>query len=106
MQERRLHKRLNVNLPVTLRYKGSLIPATALNISCGGICLATDSDEVSDPENVEVVVDLSTVEHDVSVRGKIVRVNEGTQKKLGVQFTNLYSVGHQAIERFVKKQVN
>lgn len=106
MQERRRHKRLLVDLPVTLRYKGSLIPATVLNISCGGICLATDNPEVNDAKNVEVIIDLSAAELDVSVRGQIVRVTEGNDKKLGVQFTNLYSLGHQAIEKFINSRNN
>lgn len=106
MSERRLHKRLNINLPVTLRYRGDLIPATALNISCGGICLATEETEVIDDNNVEVIIDLAASELDVSVRGKIVRVSEGRQKKVGIQFTNLYSIGHQTIEKFIQKHKN
>jgi len=106
MDERILHKRLNVDLPVTLRYMGDLIPATALNISCGGICLATENSKMIDDNNVEVIIDLSATELDVSVRGKIVRVSEGRQKKVGIQFTNLYSIGHQAIEKFIQRHKN
>ncbi len=106
MQERRRYKRLLVDLPVTLRYKGSLIPATALNVSCGGMCLSTDNPEVNDANNVEVIIDLSAAELDISVRGQIVRVTEGGDKMLGVQFTNLYSLGHQAIEKFINRRNN
>jgi len=104
MQERRRFKRLDINLPVTLRYQGRLIPATALNISCGGMCVATDTSEldVSDSGNVEVVIDLSSAELDVSVRGKVVRAAAG-KGPLGIQFTNLFSVGNKAIERFITK---
>lgn len=104
--ERRQHKRLPVNLPVTLRYKGSLIPATALNISCGGVCLSTDNPDVVGGGDVEIVMDLSREEPDVSVRGKIVRINPGTQKKVGIQFTNLFSIGHKAIEKFIQRNRN
>lgn len=106
MQERRRYKRLLVDLPVTLRYKGSLIPATALNVSCGGMCLSTDNPAVNDANNVEVIIDLSAAELDISVRGQIVRVTEGDDKNIGVQFTNLYSLGHQAIEKFINKRNN
>lgn len=106
MQERRRHKRLLIELPVTLRYKGSLIPATALNVSCGGMCLSTDNPEVNDAKNVEVIIDLSAAELDISVRGQIVRVTEGNNTNLGIQFTNLYSLGHQAIERFINRRNN
>ena len=89
-----------------MRHKGVLIPATALNISCGGMCLATDNPEVSDDGDVEVIFDLSSTEVDVSIRGKIVRMDEGSTKKIGVQFTNLYSVGYKAIEKFCQKNRN
>ena len=106
MQERRRYPRLDVSLPVTLRYKGSLIPATALNISCGGMCLSTDSSEVLSDGNAEVILDLSGSELDVSVRGHVVRVTPGMKKKVSIQFTNLYSIGHQAIERYIQKNKN
>jgi len=106
MQERRRFKRLDVNLPVTLRHQGRLIPATALNISCGGICVATDVDEldVSDSGNVEVVIDLAAAELDVSVRGEVVHSTAKEKGRLGIRFTNLYSVGHKAIEKYITKK--
>ncbi|MBI2975069.1 MAG: PilZ domain-containing protein [Deltaproteobacteria bacterium] len=103
MSERRRYPRLDVNLPVILRYRGDLIPATVLNISCGGICLSTDNKEISSEGNAEVILDLSATEIDVSVRGQVVRVADGKNKKVGIQFTNLYSVGHKAIERYLTK---
>ena len=106
MQERRQFKRLKVDLPVTMRYRGNLIPATALNISCGGMCLTTDSPEVAAADDIELIFDLTAADPDVSVRGKILRVNPGFNKKIAVQFTNLYSVGHKAIERFIQKSKN
>lgn len=106
MQERRRFKRLDVNLPVTLRCRGNLIPATVLNISCGGMCLFTDNPEVTDENNVEVIVDLSAAELDISVRGKIVRTTSGMQKKVGIRFTNLYSVGHKVLEKYIRRHGN
>lgn len=106
MRERRQFKRLKIDLPVTIRYKGNLIPATALNISCGGMCLATDSPEVVGNDDVEIILDLSAAELDISIRGKVVRINPGVSKKVGVQFTNLFSLGHKAIERFIQKNKN
>jgi len=101
--ERRRFKRLPVNLPVTLRYRGRLIPATALNISCGGICLSTDSPELVGDDAIEVILDLSLAEVDVSIRGRIVRIDAGTNKKVGIHFTNLYSIGHQAVEKYIQR---
>ncbi len=106
MNERRKYPRLDVNLPVTMRYKGKLLPATVLNISCGGVCLATDSSAVIDEGSAEIILDLSETERDVSVRGEVVRVGKGKNIQVGVQFTNLYSVGHQAIEKYLQKNRN
>ena len=102
--ERRRFKRLPVSLPVTLRYRGRLIPATALNISCGGMCLSTESSEIVGDDAIEVILDLSLAELDVSVRGKIIRIDAGINKKVGVQFTSLYSIGHQAIEKYIQRK--
>lgn len=104
--ERRRYHRLDVDLPVTLRYQGRLIPATALNISCGGVCLSTEEAELEEADNAEVILDLGQTELDVSVRGQVVRVSEGKNKKIGIQFTNLFSVGHQTIERYIKQHKN
>jgi hypothetical protein len=70
------------------------------------MCLTADSPKISDEGDVEVIFDLSATEVDVSIRGKIVHLDEGGTKKIGVQFTNLYSVGHKAIEKFIQKNRN
>lgn len=104
--EKRQFPRLDVDLPVVLRHNGHLIPATALNISCGGMCLKTDNPEIVDNGNVEVIFDLATGEKDVSVRGKIVRLERDEETEMGIQFVNLYSAGHQALERFIRKHLH
>lgn len=108
MQEQRRFKRISVELPVTLRVQGRLIPATTLNISCGGVCLGAEGLDmvVRDNEKVEVVLDLSKEERDVSLRGEITRIEWGEDSKIGVKFTNLYTVGHQTLERFINKNQN
>lgn len=108
MTEKRRFKRLDVELPVTLRFAGRLIPATALNVSCGGVCLNVEADELDlgNKKKVEVVIDLSKDEIDVSLRGEIIRVDTGEKPKLGIKFTNLYTVGHQTLERFINKNLN
>lgn len=105
--DRRQFPRLDVDLPVILRHNGRLIPATALNISCGGMFLSTENPNITESGNVEVIFDLATGERDVSMRGTIVRVETGRKtQKLAVKFTNLYTVGHQILERFIKKHLN
>ncbi len=104
--EKRQFPRLDVDLPVVLRHNGHLIPATALNISCGGMCLRTDNPEIINNGNVEVIFDLATGEKDVSVRGKIVRLEKDEETEMGIQFINLYSAGHQVLERFIRKHLH
>ena len=108
VKERRRFKRLNVKLPVTLRYQGRLIPATALNISCGGICLFVKESKVTSSHNkkVEVVMDLSQKERDVSIRGEVIRMETGNQSKISIKFTNLYTVGHQTLENYINRNLN
>lgn len=108
MDEKRRFKRLDVDLPVTLRFAGRLIPATTLNISCGGACLNLESDNIdlSDNNNVEVIIDISQKDRDISIRGEITRIEDGERSRLGVKFTNLYTVGHQTLEEFINKNLN
>lgn len=108
MREKRRFKRLNVELPVTLRHSGHLIPATTLNISCGGVCLDVESEELdlAGRKKVEVIIDLSAEERDVSLRGEITRIEDGEKSRIGIKFTNLYTVGHQTLEEFINRSHN
>lgn len=102
VKERRTSLRIDVRLPVTLRYCGRLIPATALNISCGGMLLATTPGDVTTNAPVEVILDLSDAERDLTVRGEVIRISSPDTPQIGVQFTNFYALGYQTIERFVR----
>ncbi len=102
MLEKRRFPRIKMNLPLTIRYNGYLVPATATNVSCGGMCLATDNPVVVGDGDVEIIFDLSKSETDVSVRGKVVRVEPGTTKSVGVQFTNFESVGYKILKRYIE----
>ncbi len=107
MDERRRHKRLNISLPVILRYRGRIIPATALNISCGGMFIRAEQPSHKGDGPVEVIFDLTEGEKDVSMRGNITRTEDSTgHTDLGVQFTNLFSMAHKAIERHLRNNLN
>lgn len=108
MREKRYFKRLYVNLPVTLRCGGRLIPATTLNISCGGICLDVDGAEIATSDNkpVEIVIDLSQEERDVSLKGVVTRIEGADKSRVGIRFTNLYTVGYQTLEQFINRSLN
>lgn len=107
MEERRRHQRVEVAFPVLLRHAGRIIPATALNISCGGMFIKADQLEIAADKPVEVIFDLSRDERDISMRGNITRLKEtGGETGLGVQFTNLFSLSHKAIERYLRNNLS
>jgi hypothetical protein len=103
MLEKRRYQRLAVKLPVTLRYRGRLIPATMLNLSCGGACIQTSEANLDFETPVEIVFDLDEKQRDISMRGNIVHQGE---EKAGVRFSNLFSDGHKAVQEYLRKNLN
>ena len=108
MKEKRRHERLAIDLPVILRHAGRLIPATAVNVSCGGMFIQTMHHDLLRDHTVEVIFDLGQDQRDVSMRGQIMRVEpSGTEGSgIGIQFTNLFSLSHKAIEQYLHKNLN
>lgn len=107
MSEKRRYTRLDVKLPVILRHSGRIIPATALNISSGGMYLEVDKSQIINGSPVEVILDLDSVNRDVSMRGQITRVEDmDDQKGIGVQFTNIFSLSHKTVQRYVNENLN
>ena len=107
MEERRRNTRLHVDLPVILRHGGRIIPATALNMSCGGMFLQVAQPSVGIDQPIEVIFDLSAEQRDVAMRGHITRVEVGDEgARIGVRFTNLFSVSHKAIQQYLHKNLN
>lgn len=108
MEDKRRFKRIEASLPVTLRCDGRLIPATTLNISSGGVCLNVENADVAfiDCSKVELIIDLSQEDRDVSLRGEVTRIEPKDKSRVGVKFTNLYTVGHQTLEKFINRHLN
>lgn len=104
--EKRRHPRVAVDIPVTLRHKGKLIPATAVNVSCGGMYLIADEEDLAENTSVEVTFDLDGEHRDVSVCGVVSRVDKAGGPKVGVQFGSFFSSGHKALREFLKKHLN
>jgi len=105
--ERRHSQRIDVSLPVTLRLGGRLLPATALNISSGGMCLRSTEKIIVSDSPVEVIFDLDQEKRDIAMMGKITRVtSEGKEATLGVQFTNLFSLNRKAIDEYLGKHLH
>lgn len=105
--EKRRYARLPVSLPVLLRHCGRIIPATAMNLSCGGMYLKMDSSSIQSDHPVEVIFDLGDDERDVAMRGQIMRLDKSEESfGIGVQFTNIFSVSHKAVEHYLNKHLN
>lgn len=99
---RRRHDRVDVQLPVTLRYQGRLIPATALNLSCGGMQLDANSLLLDREGKVELIFDLSALERDVAMRAEVAWCETiDSKSRVGVCFTNLFTIGHEAVTRYL-----
>lgn len=102
MKERREHPRFEMELPVTLRTRGKLIPAATLDLSQGGISVLTDYHEEISEGIVEVVLDLSPKLRDVSIRGRILRFKKSVGQKVAIQFTTPGSQGYKTLEKFLQ----
>ena len=104
--DKRKFPRFVMNLPVILRHKGRLIPATASNISCGGMFISADNLDISAEHPVEVIFDLDD-NKDLSLRGQITRIELGNDMSgLGVRFTNLFSDSHKVVQKFINSNLN
>lgn len=108
VQEKRQFKRTYVNLPVTLRYNGRLIPATTLNVSSGGVCLSLEEDEIfySNRNRVEVIIDIDKEDRDVSFRGELTRIEAGVHPKVGIKFNNGPAAGSKNLSNIVDKKIH
>jgi PilZ domain len=104
--EKRRFPRFAVKLPVTLRHKGKLIPATATNISCGGMFIAAESIDISEEHPVEVIFDLDE-NRDLSMRGLVTRIDSDKETSgLGVQFTSFFSDSHKVVQNYINSNLN
>ncbi|MBI4126561.1 MAG: PilZ domain-containing protein [Deltaproteobacteria bacterium] len=101
MLERRRSPRLALELPVTLRHGGRFIPATALNMSNGGMLIQADDQNVTTQAPVEIVFDLDPTHRDVALRGNILRVES---QSLGIQFTNTFSESYRMLQEFLRNK--
>lgn len=107
MTEKRRHERINVKLPVILRYDGRLIPATMLNISCGGVFIRAEDSSILSNSNVEITFDIDDQNKDISMRGNVTRVDSKEETSdFGVEFVNLFSQSFKALQEYLGKNHN
>ncbi|MDO8528171.1 MAG: PilZ domain-containing protein [Deltaproteobacteria bacterium] len=106
MKERREYPRYEIEVPVTLRTNGKLIPAATLDLSLGGISVLTDFNEEIAEGDVEIVMDLSNELKDISIRGNILRFKKGIAQKVAIQFVPDASKGFRHLENFLVSRYN
>ena len=94
-----------IDLPVTIRSGGQLIPATVTNISCGGMFLTMDVADIAENSTVEVTFDLDNENRDLSLSGIVARVESKGPQGVGVQFGNFFSASHKILREFLRKQL-
>ena len=104
--EKRNHPRMSVLIPATIRCRGRLFPATALNVSCGGIYLEIEVESLTENTAVEVTFDLDNENRDISLCGTIARVENNTQPRVGVQFGSQFSQSHKVLREFLRRNFN
>lgn len=100
-KERRKHKRVEMEMPVTLRTQGRLLPASTVNLSLGGACLLADYNEKISEGDAEIVFDFEKKSKEVALTGKVLRFEKGIGQKVVVQFTRPFSKGHQTLTKFL-----
>lgn len=107
MFEKRRNPRIDVDLPIVLRHQGRFIEATMLNLSCGGIYVTTKDVNIDDATPVEVIFDLDADQRDVALMGKIRRVeSRKSETGVGIQFSNLFSGSHKAVQDYLRKNLD
>ena len=106
MLERRRAPRIHVELPVVLRHRGRFVPATAVNLSSGGMLIHSDDSNVSTTGQVEILFDLDHEHRDVALRGNVLRVDGTHPTNLGIQFTTVFSEAHRVIQRYLEAKLS
>jgi len=106
MQDRRAHRRFDVEVPVTLRYHGKLIPAASLDLSLGGIAVLIDFESDIQEGPIEIVMDLSPHHRDVSLMGRVLRFQKEYGKKVGIQFVESRNKEINTLQSFLNSRCN
>jgi len=101
--EKRIFRRLNTEVPVDLEVGPQKLQGNTSNISCGGMFLKIDPQQVATGSALSLAVYLPNQNKPVKLVGEVKR-NEDHGVALEVQ--GLYNDNILAIERFVKSNLN
>lgn len=103
--EKRIFRRVNAELVVNLEAEDQNLQTTTTNISCGGVFLKVDPQQLSEKEDLNVLIHLPNRLNPVKIAGKILR-HENSKQGVAVQFNGLYNDNILEIEKFVKGKFN
>ncbi len=104
--EKRLYKRLEVNLPVDLVLDGSTVRATTTNISCGGLFLKVDPDQINQKENLNLLIYLPNRSNPVKTTAQVLRFEKKSPEGIALKFHGLFDDNTLAIEQFIKSHLH
>jgi len=107
--EKRLFKRVEVGLDVELLIDGHPVQATTANISCGGLFLKIDPEEIleaSRREDVCLMIHLPNRHRPVEMVAEILRRENDHRQGLALRFQGLYTDNILAIEQFIKSSLH
>ncbi|MFO1518139.1 MAG: PilZ domain-containing protein [bacterium] len=105
--EKRLFKRLEIGLEVEFEVDGNPIKATTANISCGGLFLVINPDQVKKDQDIAIHIHLPNRNRPVRVMGQILRrEKEESREGVAVKFEGLYNDNILAIDQFIKTRLH
>ncbi len=104
--EKRLFKRLEVDLEVEILIDGSPVKVTTANISCGGLFLKLDPDHLKDQDDFSVIIYLPNRKNPVEVAARVLRKESDSRAGVALEFDSLYTDNILAIEQFIKSNLH
>ncbi len=103
--EKRIFRRVDSELKVSLLFEGKKIPAKATNISCGGIYLNLKSKKYEFNKDLEVAIHLPNRKNPVVLVAEIIRQNNG-DSGVALKFQGLYNDMVLEIEKYIKSKMH
>jgi len=104
--EKRLFKRLEVGLEVELWADGMPVKATTANISCGGLFLRINPDEIKQDDHLSLLIHLPNRSQPVKLSAQVLRKEREEREGVAVKFEGLYNDNILAIEQFIKSKLH
>jgi hypothetical protein len=103
--EKRLFKRLEIGLKVELVVDGAPFKATTSNISCGGVFLMLNPDEIKKDQDLSLIIHLPNRKKPIELTAEILRRERDARQGIAVKFQGLYNDNILAIEQFIKSSL-